>query len=109
MASPLIVRSPAVVSRRPVMMGVAGLAFAIAMDPNRFSDAAALARDPDGARFTPWVSIAPDGTISIMSPAAEMGQGSMTSLPLILAEELDANWANLRGAPGPIAEKLYGN
>src|SRR5258708_33945248 len=109
MASPLIVRSPAVVSRRPVMMGVAGLTFAIASDPGRFSDAAALARDPNGARFTPWVSIAPDGTISIMSPAAEMGQGSMTSLPLILAEELDANWDDVRVVPVPILEKVYGN
>jgi isoquinoline 1-oxidoreductase beta subunit len=109
MASPQIDRSQAAVSRRQVMIGVAGLTFAIAMDPSRFSDAAELARDPNGARFTPWVSIAPDGTISIMSPAAEMGQGSMTSLPLILAEELDANWDNVRIVPVPIVEKVYGN
>jgi len=105
MASPQIDRSQAAVSRRQVMMGVAGLTFAIAMDPSRLSDAAELARDPTGARFTPWVSIAPDGTISIMSPAAEMGQGSMTSLPLILAEELDANWDDVRIVPVPIVEK----
>jgi isoquinoline 1-oxidoreductase beta subunit len=106
MASPQIDRSQAAVSRRQVMMGVAGLTFAIAFDPSRSSDAAALARDPNGARFTPWVSIAPDGTISIMSPAAEMGQGSMTSLPLILAEELDANWDDVRIVPVPIVEKF---
>src|SRR5882724_5456975 len=109
MASPQIDQSQAAVSRRQVMMGVAGLTFAIALDPSRFSDAAALARDPNGARLTPWVSIAPDGTISIMSPAAEMGQGSMTSLPLILAEELDANWDDVRIVPVPIDEKVYGN
>ena len=46
-----------------------------------------------GQTLSPWVSIATDGTITIMSAATEMGQGSMTSLPLIIAEELDADWS----------------
>ena len=57
------------------------------------------------------MSIAPDGKISIMSPATEMGQGSMTSLPLILAEELDADWSkvHVRARFMPVIEKIYGN
>ena len=51
--------------------------------------------------MSPWVSIAPDGTITIMSAATEMGQGSMTSLPLIIAEELDADWTKVRIVPAP--------
>ena len=100
---------PADVSRRQVMTGIAGLTLAIALDRSGFSDAAELARDTNGASLSPWVTIAPDGAISIMSPATEMGQGSMTSLPLILAEELDADWDKVRIVPVPVIEKLYGN
>ena len=102
-------RFPAVVSRRQVMTGVAGLTFAIALDRSGFCEAAELAGTTNGASLSPWVTIAPDGAISIMSPATEMGQGSMTSLPLILAEELDADWGNVRIVPVPVIEKLYGN
>jgi isoquinoline 1-oxidoreductase beta subunit len=109
MTSRRIDRLPAVISRRQVMTGVAGLTLAIALDRSGFSDAAELARDINGASLSPWVTIAPDGTISIMSPATEMGQGSMTSLPLILAEELDADWDKVRIVPVPVIEKLYGN
>ncbi|MFL5000679.1 MAG: molybdopterin cofactor-binding domain-containing protein, partial [Xanthobacteraceae bacterium] len=59
--------------------------------------------------MNPWVSIAPDGTIAIMSAATEMGQGSMTSLPLIVAEELDADWSEVRIVPAPPVEAIYGN
>ena len=98
----------AVVSRRQAMTGAAGLTFAIVL--GREGAAAAVAADSaQGLAFSPWASIAPDGTISIMSPAAEMGQGSMTSLPLIFAEELDADWDKVRIVPAPVIEKVFGN
>ncbi len=93
-------------SRRQVMIGAAGLSFAFAL---RRADAAVLAADRTGQALNPWVSIAPDGTITIMSAATEMGQGSMTSLPLIVAEELDADWSKVRIVPAPAIDKVYGN
>src|SRR5262249_6129469 len=73
------------------------------------ADAAAIANERTGQALSPWVSVAPDGTITIMSAATEMGQGSMTSLPLILAEELDADWDKVKIVPAPVNEKIYGN
>ena len=94
-------------SRRQVMIGAAGLSFAFAL-PGRAA-ASALAASRAGAAISPWVSIANDGTISIMSAATEMGQGSMTSLPLILAEELDADWSKVKIVTAPPIEAIYGN
>src|SRR6185437_7811138 len=95
-------------SRRRFMIGAAGLSFAFAFG-DRMAEAATPAAAINGKALTPWASIESDGTISIMSPATEMGQGSMTSLPLILAEELDADWSKVRVVPAPAIEKLYGN
>jgi isoquinoline 1-oxidoreductase subunit beta len=96
-------------SRRQVMVGAAGLTFAVALGANRRAAAAALVGERAGKALSPWVSIAADGTITIMSPATEMGQGSMTSLPLIIAEELDADWSKVRVVPAPPIDAIYGN
>src|SRR5262244_1162358 len=102
-----VARLNAPLSRRQVMIGAAGLSFAFALGSK--ADAATLASEGAGKAFNPWVSIAPDGTITIMSAATEMGQGSMTSLPLIIAEELDADWNKVKIVPAPVDEKIYGN
>src|SRR5580704_8628075 len=91
------------------MTGAAGLTFAIVLGRSDLAAAAVPAGEIQGTTLSPWVSIAPDGSISIMSPATEMGQGSMTSLPLIVAEELDADWSAVRIVPAPVIEKIYGN
>src|ERR1700756_5545388 len=96
-------------SRRGFMIGVAGLTFAVAGGRERFGHAATEAPDIAGTPFNPWLSIAPSGEISIMAPATEMGQGSLTSLPLILAEELDADWTKVVAVPAPPIDKIYGN
>ena len=56
-----------------------------------------------------WVSIASNGVVTIMSPAVEMGQGTLTALPACLAEDLDADWTKVHQQTAPDNEKLYGN
>src|SRR5437868_15108455 len=89
------------ISRRELMVGAAGLTFAVALGA---APRAATAASP--ARLSPWVTIAADGTVTIMSPATEMGQGTMTSIPLIFAEELDADWSKVRIVPAPPVEAV---
>jgi isoquinoline 1-oxidoreductase subunit beta len=99
------------VNRRNFLKTTAGLTFALTIAPDALSlvdDAFADAPTP----FSPsvWLTIAPDGVITIVSPAAEMGQGSFTTLPLIIAEELDADWAKVKPVfPSEWDDKTFGN
>src|SRR5712671_3645444 len=93
----------------------AGLTFAltVAADPRVLVGEAMMSETAAADAVMPasvWISIATDGTISIVSPAAEMGQGSFTTLPLIIAEELDADWSKVKPVlPTQWDEKMYGN
>src|ERR1700675_3048692 len=96
-------------SRRQFMVGAAGFSFAIALGDIGDAAAAVIGGEMPGKQLSPWVTISTDDVVAIMSPASEMGQGSLTSLPLILAEELDADWSKVRIVPAPPIERIYGN
>jgi isoquinoline 1-oxidoreductase beta subunit len=100
---------PAIVSRRGFMVGAAGLTFAVASGVPRSAGATTAAGPGKDVVVNAWVTISTDGTVSIMSPAIEMGEGSFTAIPRILAEELDADWAKVRLVRAPPNDALYAN
>jgi len=94
------------ISRRGFVAGTAGLTFAFTL--GGLGRGVAIG-ETKPTEFNAWVSIAPDDTVTIICPSAEMGQGVYTSLPLILAEELDADWSKVKVEFAPANPKLYGN
>src|SRR5215472_502378 len=78
---------------------------------NAFAYPTGADKMPHGVRSDPhlFVSIAPDGTVTIVAIRAEMGTGSRTSLPMIVADEMGANWSRVRVVQAPGDEQKYGN
>ncbi|HEU4375954.1 MAG TPA: molybdopterin cofactor-binding domain-containing protein, partial [Telluria sp.] len=63
----------------------------------------------DGAvALNGWIAVNPDGTVSVVVPRSEMGQGVHTALPMLLAEELDVPLAMVRIMQAPI-DKIFSN
>ena len=103
------------VSRRGFLKG-AGLVLAVQLLPPGV--ARAFNRYPTGAEGMPhktvadpliFVKIAPDGTVTLVSHRAEMGTGSRTNVPMVLADEMEANWSRVRLVQAPGDEPRYGN
>ena len=65
---------------------------------------------PPGPAFNPgaYVTIAPDGKITLLSKNPEIGQGIKTAFGVILAEELDAKWSDVTVEQAPINSAVYG-
>ncbi|HKW90677.1 MAG TPA: molybdopterin cofactor-binding domain-containing protein, partial [Methylomirabilota bacterium] len=56
-----------------------------------------------------WLKIDRDGLVTITNPVPEMGQGSMTTTTIIIADELDADWKKIRVDQAPADPKRYAN
>lgn len=57
--------------------------------------------------FNSYLSISPDGVITILSPNPELGQNIKTSFPLIVAEELDADWSKVKVVQAPLDSSRF--
>ncbi len=97
------------VSRRGFLQASAvsgtGLMLGVAL-PGSIGEALAA-----GTLYTPnaWVHIADDNTITLLSARSEMGQGVYTSMPMLIAEELNVDIRKVKVAIAPPNVKLYGN
>jgi isoquinoline 1-oxidoreductase beta subunit len=69
----------------------------------------AEAADADGFAPNAFIRIGGDGQIVLVMPYVEMGQGTYTSIPMLIAEELEVDLKQVRLEHAPPDEKLYGN
>src|SRR5262245_45691396 len=95
------------ISRRAFLLTAGGAAVAVA-----FGGTAGLKKAlAQASSFTPnaWLRVAADGVVTLVSPGSEMGQGTMTAMPLLIAEDMDLDWSKVRVEHAPHMPKLYGN
>ena len=57
---------------------------------------AEAAADSSAVEVNAWLTIDPNNIVSIVTPQTEMGQGAFTAVPMMVAEELDIPWENVR-------------
>jgi len=95
------------ISRRAFLISTAGVAVGVAF-VGPLGLRKALGQQ---AHYSPnaWMTVDADGTVTIMSPSSEMGQGVMTAMPLLVAEEMDLDWNRVKVAQAPANFKVYGN
>lgn len=97
-------------SRRSVIKAGAGLAIGLYIAPAGM----AFAQTPPAAanvNIAPntFLIIKPDNTVTVLSKHIEMGQGPLTGMATLVAEELDADWAQMRADHAPSNPVLYKN
>ena len=68
-----------------------------------------VAEDHSGtSRLSAYISVGADGVITIGAPNPEVGQGVNTSLPMIIAEEMDAAWSDVQVVSTPVDAAHFG-
>ncbi|PYT78346.1 MAG: hypothetical protein DMG42_00805 [Acidobacteria bacterium] len=101
----------AVVNRRDFLKtGAAGgvaLVIGFHLSPAAFADQAQDQEKKTPNPFDAWVRITPDNRVTLILGKSEMGQGIMTALPMILAEELCVDWKQVKVQQAATNPKIY--
>ena len=87
----------------------AGLTLAVAATPSGLKVFAMGQTDMESELFQPtvWYTLAPDNQLTVIVNKSEMGQGTHTALPMIVAEELDVKWEQVRIEQAPTRKEYY--
>nr|CAD6437640.1 xanthine dehydrogenase family protein molybdopterin-binding subunit [Rhizobium sp. Q54] len=99
------------ITRRSFIAG-SGLVIAIALAPRPLKAARTGVPAGGGQELVPintFVKIGADDTVTILSKHLEMGQGPFTGLATLVAEEMDADWSQMRAVHAPADNDLYAN
>jgi isoquinoline 1-oxidoreductase subunit beta len=100
-----------VVNRRDFLQtGAAGsvaLVIGFHLSPSVFADQETDQEKKTPNPFDAWVRITPDNRVTLILGKSEMGQGIMTALPMILAEELCVDWKQVKVQQAPTNPKIY--
>ncbi len=92
---------------RTGVTGGAALVVGLRLSASAFAGQAAEQEKKTPNPFDAWVSITPDNRVTLILGKSEMGQGIMTALPMILAEELCVDWKNVKVEQAPTNPKIY--
>lgn len=94
------------ITRRKFLAG-AGLTLAVASTPAGIRCFAMGEADTSSEIFRPsaWFTITPDNQITVFVSKSEMGQGIHTALPILVAEDLEADWSQVQIRQAPVTEE----
>ena len=94
---------------RREFLGRSGLTLAVVAAPSGLEVLAMGEADDSSDTFSPtaWYTISPDNSITVMVSKVEMGQGTHTALAMLIAEELDADWNQIRTEQSPVLQEYY--
>jgi isoquinoline 1-oxidoreductase beta subunit len=101
-----LIEQGAALSRRSFVLGGGAVTVGLA-----FGTTGCATTQAPITTFSPiaWVTIGSDNSATIFSAAAEMGQGTMTALPMLIAEEMELDWSKVRVVQAPSDPKRFGN
>src|SRR4051794_32565127 len=96
-------------NRRDLFRTSAGLMLGLVLPGSKTLLAQGRGRGQNALNPNAYIHIAPDNAVTLIIVKAEMGQGTVTSLSQLLADELDCDWKNVKTEFAPVNPALYGN